>query len=228
MISRALRLDELTLAYRLKRSERRSIGLKITRDGLVVTLPLRLPEREAERAIRQKLPWILSKLAQQASQPAPQGLAHGAPVLWLGEHKRLQAGSTRTRLDGENLFLAANDAPDALTLALTRFYQRAARIHFSERVAHWSERMALIPRRLALSSARGRWGSCSAAGGLRLNWRLMQAPAAVIDYVVIHELAHLAELNHSSRFWAIVEKYCPDWPVRRDWLKQHGERLMGW
>lgn len=88
--------------------------------------------------------------------------------------------------------------------------------------------MALVPQKLALSSARSRWGSCSASGGVRLNWRLMQAPPAVIDYVVIHELAHLAELNHSPRFWAIVAAHCPDWKVRRDWLKQHGNRLLGW
>ena len=226
MTVRRLQLPERTLEWRLKRSSRRSIGLKIDRDGLTVTLPARLPLAEAERAIRQKLGWILQKLAEQSAVlPA---LSHGAEVLWLGESMTLHAGSARSRLDGDILHLASDDSSGLLAQAFAGFCQRHARTHFAARVNHWSARMALVPQRLALSSARSRWGSCSAAGGVRLNWRLMQAPLAVIDYVVIHELAHLAELNHSPRFGAIVAAHCPDWKVRRDWLKQHGNRLLGW
>ena len=226
MTQRILQLPGQTLAWQLKRSSRRSIGLRIGRDGLTVTLPNRLPIIEAERAIHQKLDWILQKLAEQTQ--ALQQLAHGANVLWLGEAITLHAGSTRNRLDGGSLHLAASDQHVFLALALRRFCQRHARIHFAERVAVWGERMGLHPAKLALSSARGRWGSCTAAGGLRLNWRLMQAPPAVIDYVVIHELAHLAELNHSPRFWAIVEAHCPHWKTQRQWLKLHGNQLLGW
>lgn len=226
MTQRILQLPGQTLAWQLKRSFRRSIGLRIGRDGLTVTLPNRLPIIEAERAIHQKLDWILQKLAEQ-TQAVPQ-LAHGANVLWLGEAVTLCAGCVRNRLDGDNLHLAASDHPDYLALAFRRFCQRHAHNHFAERVAVWGERMGLRPAKLALSSARGRWGSCNAAGGLRLNWRLMQAPPAVIDYVVIHELAHLAELNHSPRFWAIVEAHCPHWKTQRQWLKLHGNQLLGW
>lgn len=88
--------------------------------------------------------------------------------------------------------------------------------------------MGLQPRQLFLSSAKSRWGSCTALGDIRLNWRLMQAPPQVIDYVVIHELAHLAELNHSPRFWAIVAAACPDWKTHRLWLKQNGPALFAW
>ncbi len=228
MTPRVLQLPGQTLAYRIKRSARRTIGLKIDREGLVVTLPMRVSEREAERAIRQKLSWILGKLTQQSERPLPVAFTHGSTVLWQGECKTLRIGNARSRIDGEALHLMSCDAHDSIAEALARFYQRTARIYFAERVALWSQRMRLVPNRLALSSARGRWGSCSSAGGLRLNWRLMQAPLAVIDYVVIHELAHLAELNHSPRFWAIVEAYCPSWPQHRDWLKQHGDLLMSW
>lgn len=222
-----LQLPDRTLAYRLKRSKRRTIGLAISREGLTVTLPLRLPEHEAERAIRQKLGWILDKLARQAEQPVSAGFAAGCSVLWLGEPKCLRMGA-RTRLDGADLHVAAADRHEEIAQAITRFFQRTARTYFAERVAVWSQRMGLVPERLSLSSARGRWGSCSSSGALRLNWRLMQAPPAVIDYVVIHELAHLAELNHSPRFWAIVEQHCPAWVSHRDWLKHHGNLLMGW
>lgn len=229
MTTRVLQLADQALTYQLKRSDRRSIGLKISRDGLTVTLPLRLPAVEADRAVRQKLDWIMAKLAEQAELPAPTvGLSCGSPVLWLGEAVILRTGSARSRIAGAELHLAASDHPEHITAKLAHFYQRSARPHFGARVQHWSGRMGLVPRRVALSSARGRWGSCSAAGGVRLNWRLMQAPPAVIDYVVIHELAHLAELNHSPRFWAIVEAHCPDWKTQRGWLKRHGGQLMGW
>lgn len=228
MSTRALQLPGQTLAYRLKRSERRSIGLKITREGLTVTLPLRLPEQEAERAIRQKLDWILGKLALQTAQPPGTSFTHGSTVLWQGEPKILHTGGTRTRIDGAELHLVAGDQHDHIAAALARFYQRTARTYFTERIGLWSQRMGLVPNRVALSSARGRWGSCTSSGSLRLNWRLMQAPPAVIDYVVIHELAHLAELNHSPRFWAIVEAHCPAWVMHRDWLKRHGNLLMSW
>lgn len=226
MTQRILQLPGQTLVWRLKRSARRSIGLKIGRDGLTVTLPNRLPIIEAERAIHQKLDWILQKLDEQTVDMP--GFSDGSHLFWLGDVVTLRANSVRNRLDGGILHLAAPDEHERLVLALTRFCQRSARSYFTERVAIWGERMGLRPNKLALSSARGRWGSCSAAGGLRLNWRLMQAPPPVIDYVVIHELAHLAELNHSPRFWAIVDTYCPSWRQQRDWLKRHSNQLMSW
>lgn len=228
MTTRVLQLADQALTYQLKRSARRSIGLKISNDGLTVTLPLRAPVAEADRLVRQKLNWILTKLSERAERPAPMGLACGSPVLWLGEAVILRSGSPRSRLADAELHLAADNHPEQLAAKLAHFYQRLARTHFGTRVQHWSAQMGLVPRRLALSSARGRWGSCSSAGAVRLNWRLMQAPPDVIDYVVIHELAHLAELNHSRRFWAIVETHCHDWKTHRGWLKRHGDQLMGW
>ena len=229
MTERILNLSDQTLVYLLKRSARRTIGLKITREGLTVTLPRQLPESEAERAILKKLDWIQDKLADlKKIHTSPAQLACGQPVLWLGETCALQTGSARTRLQEGVLYLPALNNHEQIVSGLTRFYQRSARTHFAEHVRIWSERMGLEPSRIALSSARGRWGSCSSDGSLRLNWRLMQAPLAVIEYVIIHELAHLAELNHSARFWAIVETHCPSWKKHRDWLKQHGYKLMAW
>ncbi len=228
MITRTLHLDGQELVYLLRRSDRRSIGLKIAADGLTVTLPRRLPASEADRAVRQKLSWILDKLSLQQQQPRGRQFADGARVLWQGGSSILRTGHRQNRIAGTELHLAAVDDHEEIADALMRLCQREARSHFTERVRHWSRNMGLVPSRLALSSARGRWGSCSASGGLRLNWRLMQAPLEVIDYVVIHELAHLAELNHSARFWAIVAAHCPDWKAQRDWLKCHGRLLMDW
>ncbi|WP_410500097.1 M48 family metallopeptidase [Chitinibacter sp. S2-10] len=218
------------IPYKIQRSaRRRSIGLKIDASGLTIILPQRAPLAEAERVIRLKLNWIQTKLRERDARPialSPPPLAWGAPVWWMGAQRTLQP-ALRGKLCDDTLFLcAANDSK--IAEALARFYQRAARPYFAERIAIWSARMGLHPKQLALSSARTRWGSCTSQGVVRLNWRLMQAPANVIDYVVIHELAHLAEMNHSARFWALVAAVCPHWKNERDWLKSHGARLLAW
>ncbi|WP_182076295.1 M48 family metallopeptidase [Deefgea sp. CFH1-16] len=217
------------IPYQIKRSpRRRSIGLKIDAQGLTVILPSGAAEREAERVIQLKLAWVRAKLAERRDAPAlvPPSLCWGASALYLGESFILQP-ALRSQLGAGVLSLcAAHEAK--IAPALIRFYQRAAQVYLAERLALWSERMALQPRKWQLSSAKTRWGSCTAAGDIRLNWRLMQAPASVIDYVVIHELAHLAQMNHSARFWAIVAKACPHWQAERAWLKQHAVALLAW
>ncbi|MCB5197414.1 M48 family metallopeptidase [Deefgea salmonis] len=217
------------ISYQIKRSpRRRSIGLKIDAQGLTVILPQSAAEREAERVIELKLAWIRGKLAVRHDAPAvaPPSLCWGASALYLGESFMLQPALRSQFGAGVLSLCAANDAK--IAPALIRFYQRSAQIYLAERVGLWSERMALQPRKWLLSSAKTRWGSCTAAGDIRLNWRLMQAPASVIDYVVIHELAHLAQMNHSARFWAIVAQACPNWKTERAWLKQHALALLAW
>jgi len=218
------------IPYMLRRSSRRrSIGLKIDAAGLTVILPQRAPLAEAERVIQLKLAWIRAKLAERETrlaEPVQAQLTWGATVLWLGEPRNLQS-ALRAKLTADTLFLcAANE--QKIAPALIRFYQRAAKPYFAERLNLWAERMNLHPRQLILSSAKTRWGSCTSNGDIRLSWRLMQAPTSVIDYVVIHELAHLAEMNHSARFWAIVAQACPHWKSERAWLKQHGSNLLAW
>ncbi|WP_297575210.1 M48 family metallopeptidase [uncultured Deefgea sp.] len=217
------------IPYQVKRSSRRrSIGLKIDAQGLTVILPQSAAEREAERVIQLKLAWVRAKLAERRDAPAlvPPSLCWGIRVLYLGESLVLQP-ALRSQLSAGVLSLcAANEAK--IAPALSRFYQRESQVYFAGRLAFWSASMALQPRKWLLSSAKTRWGSCTAAGDIRLNWRLMQAPASVIDYVVIHELAHLAQMNHSARFWAIVAKACPNWKTERAWLKQHGAALLAW
>ncbi|UXY15164.1 M48 family metallopeptidase [Chitiniphilus purpureus] len=210
------------LEYSVVRSQRRSIGLKIDAQGLTVQLPLRVPLTEAEAVIQRKLAWIMRHLD---ALPPPRGaLDDGSQVAWLGQPRLLRLGAARTRLTETELWLQGDTA--RADEALVRLLQRSARSHFAERTALWAGRMGLAPRRVLLTSARGRWGSCSANGDIRLNWRLMQAPPEVIDYVVIHELAHLAELNHSARFWALVEQACPDWRQLRAWLRLNGGELL--
>ncbi|WP_432722357.1 SprT family zinc-dependent metalloprotease [Jeongeupia wiesaeckerbachi] len=224
-MERRLRHPGGEIAFTVKRSaRRRSIGLKIAADGLSVTLPERAPLADADRAVSERLGWILKHLAKRPAPP-PQ-LADGVQVGWFGKPLTLVAGARRSALVDGALHIAGDG--ETLAPALQRFLQRTARAYFAERVALWAERMALQPAAIKLTSAGTRWGSCTAAGVVRLNWRLVQSPFDVIDYVIIHELAHLAELNHSPRFWAIVERHCPHWRDLRAWLKTHGHALLAW
>ncbi|MDR3425907.1 MULTISPECIES: M48 family metallopeptidase [Silvimonas] len=219
------------LEYELTRSaRRRSIGLKVDRSGLTLVIPTRATLADAERAIRAKLAWIrghLSKL-QNLPQVTPNPLQAGATVQWLGQPCQIIAPAPRSRLSDQTLALASKTGePAAVLAAFVRFSQAAARVYFAQRAAFFAPLMRVSPKRVLLTSAGTRWGSCTAAGDVRIHWRLMQAPPAVVDYVIVHELAHLREMNHSPRFWAEVEKIVPDWKTQRQWLRQHGNALHG-
>jgi predicted metal-dependent hydrolase len=211
----------------LQRSKRRSIGLKITSEGLAVTLPVRFPLTELDAILHRKAGWIVSKLDELAAQPGLAALGEGSSVDWLGEPHNLRIGFGRGSVTADEIRLAT-DQSDAIPATLERLMRREARGFLGERLALWAGRLQLHYREFKLSGAGTRWGSCSANGAIRLNWRLMQAPLPVIDYVVIHELCHLVELNHSERFWALVASACPDWKHKRDWLKHHGSRYFAW
>lgn len=111
--------------------------------------------------------------------------------------------------------------PPKLLPHIERGYKEKAFSIFHERCRLYSVRIGVSYKNLALSNAKGRWGSCSAMGRLRLNWRLVMAPLEVIDYVIVHELAHLKELNHSQRFWAVVETALPSYRREKKWLKEN-------
>ncbi|XZG70162.1 M48 family metallopeptidase [Chitinibacteraceae bacterium HSL-7] len=215
-----LERDGRLVRFLVRRSRRRSIGLSLGLNGLVVALPMRAPLSEAERVVALKWSWICRHL--DARPPAPQPLGFGTTLTWLGEPRVLMPAG-KSGLDAHILAIAADET--TLAPRLATFMQRHARVYFAERIAYWSEQMGVSARRVLLTSARSRWGSCSSAGDIRLNWRLMQAPVSVVDYVVIHELAHLSEMNHSERFWAIVARHCPGWAQERAWLKAHGAAL---
>lgn len=214
------------LSYQITRSARRSVGLKIDANGLTLQLPGRFPLRELDAILQQKAEWIFDRLAaMQARQPV--AVTASSQLDWLGEPRSLLLGAKRSDVGADHLQLAASAAED-IPQALARLMQREARRFLGERLQLWADRLALQPSRMQLSGAKSRWGSCTSAGAIRLNWRLMQAPIPIIDYVIIHELCHLREMNHSPRFWALVAAACPDWKVKRAWLKEHGARYFTW
>ena len=119
-----------------------------------------------------------------------------------------------------------SDLTDNQRAALEKRYIQAAKDYFPKRAAYYLPFTGGSFQRITIRDQKTRWGSCSARGTLSFNWRLMLAPPAVLDYVVVHELCHLTHMNHSPAFWALVESVCPDYRIHRKWLKEHGQELI--
>lgn len=226
----------MTINYVLKVSLRaRRLRLAVRPDtGLEVTTPKGVAIGRIEAILREKAAWIEATLQRFATQAPVATIAayDGANIPFAGislEFRvRQVASATRTHfaLTGAILTVTTphTDAP-TLRAALEAWYRRQAHHIFAQRVAYWNARYGFEHGRISIKDQKSRWGSCSQAGNLNFNWRLLLAPIEALDYIVIHELAHLKEGNHSSRFWALVATQCPDYKQQRRWLRQHGHEL---
>lgn len=226
---RSISLAGQQIPYHLRRSRRRTIGLTIDQRGLRVGAPLLARLGDIETLIHQHGQWVLDKLAawHERSVTEKPTLTTGTVIFALDSPLTvtITPGSRQRWLfsdDKLHLFV-----PPAVTasVVLEKALREKARTIFSQRLAHYAPALGVTTPPLRLSSARTRWGSCSHHGGISLNWRLVFMPLAVIDYVVAHELAHLREMNHSPRFWSVVEQLCPDWRARRLELRQLGRQI---
>lgn len=229
MSQRQALLTGQIVPYELQRSRRRSIGFIVGHEGLTVRAPGWATLATIETALQEKSAWITRKLAEVRERGARQRAARivwedGSALPWLGASLTLRLGEVRPGpwLIGQTLYsgLALPGSADQVRARVQAWFQREARAYFAARVAQRVPQMGVQPERLMLTSAATRWGSCSAGGVIRLNWRLMHHRPEVIDYVVVHELAHLREMNHSPRFWSIVEQVLPDYPHWRRELRE--------
>ncbi len=212
--------------YTLLRERRRSLLLTLDEGGkALVRAPLALPKTEIDRFVRSRARWLAKRQARLAQRPAHSYL-DGEPFPFSGRTLclRREAGARRVRLEGDALVVPEGDAAATRAL-LTSWYKAQAKALFKERLAALSAQTGITPETLRLSDAKTRWGSCGAKGGVNLNWRLALAPPEILDYVIVHELCHLRERNHSAAFWALVTRFCPEWKERRRWLAEHGEAL---
>jgi predicted metal-dependent hydrolase len=192
-------------------------------DGVEVVLPRRAREREAAAAVAQLRPWIERRLAESAALRA-RIAARGATVPYLGRALalRVEPGRTRVHRAGDALLVPDGDPRPALE----RWYRRAARDEVASRVASGAAVLDVEPGAISIRSQRTRWGSASSSGALSFNWRLLLAPEEVLDYVVWHELCHLRVMNHSPRFWKLVEQGMPGYRGPRRWLADNGATLV--
>jgi len=218
------------LALRLVRNGRaRRYILRLGADGAArVTIPRGGTITEAQRFAERNGGWLEQELQRQAARPArPSPWPLGMEVLFHGEAVRLQAGingeSGLIRFGGESLPVA--DTAGDLRPAVERHLRKLAARELPARVLALAAAHRFAVRRVRVRNQRSRWGSCSRQGTVSLNWRLVQAPAWVCDYLILHELAHLREMNHSTRFWREVARLCPQFAEGRRWLKDHSQLL---
>ena len=173
------------ISYKLIRSDRRSIGIQITQEGVVVRAPRRMSDAEIDRFVQSKRDWIETHLAKvPTAQP---------------------------KFSGEEIHRLADEALKRIP----------------ERVRHFAPLVGVTYGGITIRNQHTRWGSCSSKGNLNFNCLLMLTPNHVIDYVVVHELCHRLEMNHSARFWAQVERVLPNYRESLQWLREHGQELIG-
>ena len=225
---RTVNLDGTQVTYTLNRTHRRrSIGLRIDNHGLTVNMPLRASEKWLQDVLQNKAHWVVKKLETwQSHRPASPQWRDGQSLFFMGEVITLRVivslFATPPLLEDSQLFVhVTQDTNETLIEQIvTQWYQREAKKLFQECVEHFAPLMNVTPRIMKISSASTQWGSCTTRGDVRLNWQLIKLPLHLIDYVVVHELAHLIEMNHSAAFWQVVEITCPDYAKRRRELKQ--------
>jgi hypothetical protein len=220
------------LHYQLERRQRRTVGLKITASGLVIHAPKRISQSHLESIIVLKADWIRKKLATVTASQMPalqwqdseQLLLLGNPVTLAIEH---DVRSRAVEYDLGILQLAMPNHLDKMAVArkVVQWYKKQAYSDFARRLELFSTRLGVALPTLLLSNARTRWGSCNSKKEVRLNWRLLQAPPHLINYVICHELAHLKEMNHSAKFWAVVASIYPDYKSAEKELKAWSPKL---
>jgi predicted metal-dependent hydrolase len=224
---RAALLAGKHITYTLKRSgKRRSIGLRIDDRGLTVSVPLRASEKWLSSVLQEKARWVVEKLdGWQTCKPPELRWQDGEKIDYLGELLELRVVqslfATPAHHHNKELWVFVGDDSDTAHIeqAVSHWYHREAEQLFARRVAHYAPLLNAVPRTVKLSQAQTQWGSCTAHGSVRLNVQLIKLPERLIDYVVVHELAHLRELNHSAAFWRVVESVCPDYSSLRGELK---------
>ena len=236
-------LDGILVAFKFRRGKRSTIGFSVGVDGLTVSAPRWVPLIEIDKAVREKSGWIVKKLQEtrerhQRLESARIDWKDGCVVPFLGEpvivvlDPRHAFGGVGAELKNSgglalpgvtqltlHIGLSHTASADQIRDAVQAWLMRQAKRLFTERLDHFAPHLSVQWRKLSLSSAGTRWGSASADGSIRLNWRLIHFRQAVIDYVVVHELSHLRVMDHSPRFWDTVATVLPDYARLRHQLK---------
>ena len=220
--------------YRIRRSERaRRARILVDAGGVEVVVPRRFPLRDVEPFVREKQPWIertLRRFADAESEFPPPRCEPGGEVPLLGDRLalavRVEAGRTRPHVArrGGTLRVALPEG-GSLQAALESWYRRRARAEVGARLEAATARAGSRHTTLQIRGQRTRWASCSSSGAMSFNWRLLLAPAEILDYVVEHEVAHLEVLDHSPRFWRLVKSRVPDYKQHERWLRRNGPAL---
>jgi predicted metal-dependent hydrolase len=213
------------LDYTIRRSQRaRRVRVEVdAHAGVHVTLPARAREREAALAVAELRPWIERRMAEVRAARDRLAVPAGH-VPYLGAHLRLapEAGRVRAHRRGDALLVPANEPRDAIE----RWYRRTARTEVAPRLDEAVAALGRAYTKLTIRGQRTRWGSCSTTGAMSFNWRLLLGPDEVLDYVVWHEACHLVVMDHSRRFWSLLEHHRPGYREPQRWLRANGSALV--
>jgi hypothetical protein len=225
----------MDLNYHLIRSKRRrkTISLHIKEDGrIVVSTPYYTPKWEIEKFIQEKQLWIFTKISEKKKQvkEAEKTFSSGERFLYLGEWYPLEIHELDQKEPPLRLslgrFILSKDHTEGARDLFIQWYKREAKEKIAGRMEYYSHRLHLFPKAIRITNARSRWGSCSRNNRLSFSWRMIMASSTVIDYILIHELIHIREKNHSRRFWTTLESVLPDYRKHRLWLKENGYLLQ--
>ena len=222
-------MDKIEIHKIIRTKRRRTIALIIGPDAtLTVRAPIRTPVEYIEQLVSKKISWIKRKIREVRSRPTVPGkeFVTGESFLFLGKPYKLSfSKNTQTPLDFRGGFVIAQEYQPHAKQLLTDWYKKRGREKITERVEWYSRSLGLKCRTINITAAKKRWGSCTADGNLNFSWRLIMAPLSIVDYAVVHELAHLEEKNHSKKFWNKIRTIFPDYKDRAKWLKEN-ELLM--
>jgi len=243
---REIQLGEHRVGYALRRARRSSIGFVVSAEGLQVNAPRWVSLQNIDSAVQAKAGWILRKLQEQRDRARRVESSRidwrdGTSLPFLGETVIIvldpRVAGTVLNADAQSLpgvprlvlhvGLPQTAEPEQIRDSVQSWLQRQALRIFTDRCKHFADTLGVRMTRLSLSSAQTRWGSASADGSIRLNWRLVHFGVQVIDYVVAHELAHLREMNHSAAFWDVVRSVVPDYQKLRNTLKDVPVPVLG-
>ncbi len=227
----------LGLRVAVVRSPRRTAALHIVGSELQVRVPAHLADERVAAILQQKRPWIRSKVAQIQQLPPhrPRELVSGESFPYLGRHYRLkvqEGHAVGVCLSGGILLATVrpqeqgDQRRERIRHYLERWYRTRALERLREKADRFARQMDVTPAGVSVRAFRSRWGSCDSQGQVVFNWPIIKAPHPVVDYVVIHELAHLVHANHSKAFWQLVESHCPAFALHRTWLKDQALRLL--
>ena len=226
-------LNGQTINYTIRYSKCNYIGLKVDRYGLIIRVPFQTPLSDVEAVLQEKSNWIIKKLEHWENKESLElTWTHDAVYPLLGKHWRIamkssgeiymtQQFSKGVLRQARMVQLLAQLNPYQIEKFVMAWYDQQAISCFKERIVVYARKLNICLPQFRLSRARTRWGSCNARGIIYLNWRLIQVPLHLIDYVVAHELSHLIEMNHSTVFWKLVESVCPDYREARTALKEY-------
>jgi predicted metal-dependent hydrolase len=223
------------LNYQLKRSKKRikTISLQIKEDGhIAIYAPYHTPKGEIEKFLDNNQSWILKKLSEKESsiKKVEKAFLPGETFFYLGELYPLDIQESDfkgspLKLSFGKFILEENRVGEARDLFI-KWYKKEAAENLTRRIDYYSHRLQLFPKGIKITSAKHRWGSCSRNNRLSFSWRMIMAPLSAIDYILIHELVHIKEKNHSKRFWNYLESILPEYREHKRWLKEKGHLLQ--